>query len=394
SKCLKAVKDAFGVRQFGEISLKKNTNYRLSFWGKAGAGSTLPKIRLNFDSQITRGSYSYDAAVSDDTGVGQGWSLHCNAHAGSWAQDYCIFNSGNNDHINWIGAWGVGGSGYAVLDDIQIAPETANQVDVLMTKTTVNDLLGMSVDVTNPANQISSTRSDSLGRVRVTKSPDYGVRRNLRYDANGNVIVSGDGDGTATCLWSNGAFSGTPSSYNCLRTTGFVYDALNRLRCVKYQLSTAEMDNTGGVWPGSFTGTCPSGSQVKYYYDTYTGTPTSCSQIGSDACTDVYSCPKERLVAVQNAYSGNSLYCYYYDALGQVRKERRTIEGTTFNDIIYDYDIAGNMISLTYPNSKVATYDFNVMNQLVSVKVDGNVLQSLSYRTDGLVQTKTYKRTC
>lgn len=250
----------------------------------------------------------------------------------------------------------------------------ANQVTTI---TAYNDILGRSVDVTNPSGQVSKSRSDTLGRVRVSMSPDFGgtagSRRNLKYDANGNILLSADG-----CDFSDDFTDETRPAYNCDRYTSYTYDALNRLKTVDY----------GG-----------NGVDVTYYYDTYAGAPAACTAPATEVCDADINCPKGRLVAVTNTYSGSSTYCYYYDARGQLRKELRSIGGSPAYQLLYSYDNAGNMKTLTYPNSKVVSYDYNVLNQVETVSVGPDVLhldvlQSLSYQPDGLVQSKTYDRVC
>jgi hypothetical protein len=392
SKCLKGFKDEYAVKQYGEISLKPNTDYKLSFWGKSGTTGTIPKVRLNFDTLITRGAYSYDASVSDDR-PSDGVSLHCNVMpTSSWRQDYCIFNSGANTHMNWVGAWGLKTGGvvtdYVLIDDIQIAPATG-AMDFVRTKTTYNDVMGLSVDVTNPSNQVTNSRADALGRVRVTQNPDFGTRRNLNYDIAGNVIVSGDG--CALYSYTTGyTWDGTTARLDVLcpvsgrRLIGYAYDNLNRLRCIKYGFTTSA---DAVAWTGIFTGTCPAGSQVKYTYDGYSGTCTA----------DGYADFTGRLTMVEDSYQKASPYinCYYYDNRGRIKKEKRYIDGAIVGDgIEYNYDNAGNLLKLDYPNTDYAEYEYNVLNQLKKVKLNGNELATYNYRDDGLVLTQTYTRVC
>lgn len=390
--CLRALSrtslDLVNTRQFGDISLKPDTDYKLSFWGIYSNG-VFPRVSLNFDNAI--------AMVAQPNCVISGLNLQGTAPLSTeWAQVSCVFNSRTNDHINFVAGWGTGAPNYyAFIDDIQITPN-AGAMDYVRTKTTYNDVMGLSVDVTNPSGQVTSSRADNLGRVRVTKNPDFGYRRNLRYDVAGNVVVSGDGCSASLTI------TGTPSSYNCQRTIGYVYDSLNRLRCIKYGLSPAEVnDNPVGSWTGIFTtyaASCPS-AQVKYYYDTYTGAPAGCTSSGETCTGGVLDCPKGRLVAVENTYNANSMFCYYYDSRGQIQKEKRYIDGFLVGDgIEYEYDNAGNLIQLDYPNSDYAVYTYNQLNQLENVYLNGNdaahLLSTYAYGNDGLVESQSYKRVC
>lgn len=306
--------------------------------------------------------------------------------------------AGNASHIITTATDEAGKVSKSAIEKIGRVGETIQAVglsEAAVTSTVNNDILGRSTDTTNNAGQITKTRSDTLGRVRVSMNPDYGVRRNLKYDLNGNLILSGDG-----CLWNSGQFSwdGTDTArlgQLCSmsgRFMGYSYDSLDRLRCVKYGFASLA---DAAAWSGSFSGTCASGSQVKYYYDDYSPADLSGWCSGTAGCNSDDSCPKGRLVAVINAYSGDAKYCYFYDARGQLRKELRLIAGSTPYQLLYSYDNAGNMISMTYPNNRVVSYDYNVLNQVEAVKVDATTtLQTLLYRPDGLVQSKTYKRTC
>ncbi|MFH1917429.1 MAG: hypothetical protein ABIJ21_09280 [Nanoarchaeota archaeon] len=276
-------------------------------------------------------------------------------------KDY-VFVKVNNNRFNGGNVWS---------DGITLQKGTTD-LGFTATDTYFNDAASRSVNVKNPSQQESKTRADTLGRVRISYGPDYGTRRNLVFDDNGNVLLSADG-----CTFSEDFSSENPATYGCTRKTRLAYDSLNRLKTVDYE------DN---------------GVDVTYYYDTYNGAPSPCS--GTDNCNDIFSCPKGRLVAVENTYTGDSTYCYYYDGRGQVRKEIRHVEGQS-NDatLLYSYDNAGNMISMTYPNNKVVLYKYNVLNQLESVWIDKDpdpdfLLTTYTYYPDGLIQTKTYDNKC
>ncbi|MFH1917000.1 MAG: hypothetical protein ABIJ21_07095 [Nanoarchaeota archaeon] len=258
--------------------------------------------------------------------------------------------------------------------------------DNLLTTTKMNDIRGLSTDTLNPSGQVTYSRSDTLGRLRVAQHPDYNVRRNLKYDNNGNLLVSGeDCCPKAGCTGTTiDNFMGNPSTYQCSRYNAFSYDSLNRNTCAKYGIS--------GTDANSWAGTSCTGAHVLNYYDT-PATAIGCDNLGS-ACNDEYSCTKGQLTGVSNTYSGDFKACYYYNKRGQLTKEKRKIDNGNWYEINYAYDNAGNMLSMTYPNNKVVSYEYNILNQLLNVKVDNSLLSSYSYYPDGLIQTKTYDNKC
>ncbi|MFH1916525.1 MAG: hypothetical protein ABIJ21_04625, partial [Nanoarchaeota archaeon] len=88
--------------------------------------------------------------------------------------------------------------------------------------------------------------------------------------------------------------------------------------------------------------------------------------------------------------------CYYYDARGRVTTEYRYIDGNQIGTmpLTYQYDNAGNILALGYPNGDSATYEYNRLNQLETVRLNGELLSTYTYQPDGLVATQTYDNKC
>jgi YD repeat-containing protein len=208
------------------------------------------------------------------------------------------------------------------------------------------DPLGLRFDVINPMNQVIKTQNDMFGNMRVQYSPDFGVRRNIKYDAAGNLLVSSDGCDPFNI---EDYSSYDPSNYGCKRVIAYSYDSLDRLRCIDYD----------PVDPNGWNGSDCSGAEVYYYYDDYENAP--------DCNVDIeFNYPVGRLVEVKDYYNKeeNPYYeCYYYDIRGQVRREVRHIDGVSY-ELDYEYDNVGNLVNIIYPNGEGVAFVYDGVNRL------------------------------
>ncbi|MFH1409526.1 MAG: hypothetical protein ABIH34_06455 [Nanoarchaeota archaeon] len=218
--------------------------------------------------------------------------------------------------------------------------------------------------------QLTKTRYDNLGRQVSAYGEDFGIRRNLRYDANNNIIVSGDG-----C--SNGAlddYANIPSFYGCSRHTIFGYDSLNRLKCVDFEAGNVD----------AWLGVCGSDHDIMYYYDSYgLGCPCPSGEI-----TECF--PVGKLIRVKDTYKGD-LYetCNYYDERGQLIKEIKHISGTDYV-FKYDYDNAGNLKSMIYPTEDITEYEYDKLGRMDKVSYNGVQISDYAYNADGTLEKHVY----
>ncbi|HYV24763.1 MAG TPA: RHS repeat-associated core domain-containing protein [Pyrinomonadaceae bacterium] len=154
--------------------------------------------------------------------------------------------------------------------------------------------------------QGSQTRTfsyDSLSRLLSAVNPESGTV-NYAYDENGNLTSKTDAR---------------------LITTNYVYDALNRVISRSYQ---NDPNNTPAV---------------TYNYD-----PNIANGKG-------------RLGSV---VSSVSTYSYTnYDALGRVKNAGQTIGAQTYG-MSYSYDLAGQVLSMTYPSSHIVNYNYDNAGRL------------------------------
>jgi RHS repeat-associated protein len=193
---------------------------------------------------------------------------------------------------------------------------------------------------------------DSLGRLTSATNPESGTI-SYQYDGNSNLVLKLDPRTGGTSLPNCSiAYTGTHLA------TCYEYDALNRIKSRTY--------NDNAVTPS-----------VNYKYDSQVlpiGTPS----FERGASTG-------RLVATLYGGETSTTGNYYgYDALGRVKRSLQvTSDGQanqTYRFPNYDYDVAGNLKSETYPSGRVMAQGYDVAGRLKSVTAQQSTGE----------QTKTY----
>ena len=141
-------------------------------------------------------------------------------------------------------------------------------------------------------------------------------------------------------------------------------------------LTSCTYDRIGNVK----TKTDANGNKIVYEYDDL----NRLIKIDYPTCTDVIKNYDEatsngigRLTSVIDTFGKNT---YYYDDRGRLKKEIKTIDGTSYTTT-YDYDSADNMIRLVDPIGRATTYDYNKLNQIQSVNIN-NLLQNPGFEND------------
>jgi|GEM_PF-1765202 len=169
---------------------------------------------------------------------------------------------------------------------------------------------------------------DSLSRMLKVHHPESGTITYF-YDGNGNVLQevlpSPNQNGTAQ------------------HTISSCYDELNRATGKAYS------------WQECQNGQVPQGTAaVTYTYDTYAGS-TLGSSIG-------------RLVRTGQPSTGG--HYFTYDALGRVISTWLCLPSdcTHGASVNAQYDLAGNLTQLTYPDGRVVAYSYNSASQLNNVQ--------------------------
>ncbi|MFH1408418.1 MAG: hypothetical protein ABIH34_00780 [Nanoarchaeota archaeon] len=254
----------------------------------------------------------------------------------------------------------INGGNRAVIDGLQMEKGTVGAPFTSLLN--IFDHKSNLVKVIAPNQIVTENVYDTLGRLRATKNPDSGVSRTMKYDSNGNLILSGE-----DCDWDSGDFNSDPSTYSCERVFGFVYDDLNRLLCTNLLWQSS--------WHDSWTGTdCDQFSEsthptIEYIYDDYADS----SDCYSDTAFDY---PEGKLIAIKDRTSALvNTNCLYYDERGQLRKD--IVELTQTNPsrdesftTYYDYDDAGHNVKTTLSNDYIITSDYNEIAQLKGVNLN------------------------
>jgi len=197
---------------------------------------------------------------------------------------------------------------------------------------TTYDSLGRILTVKDQANLVTSYEYNAFGDIIQLTSPDTGITT-FTYDNKGNVLTKTD-------------------ARNVIAT--FTYDALNRLKTQSY----------------------PDISEnIVYTYDDITNGNKGIGKLTS--VTD---------------NSGST--SYFYNALGQVSKETRVIDGKTFVTQ-YHFNAAGQLTGLTYPSGRGLTYTFDTLGRVSGVnstyQTQSTVIASdLSYLAFGPMNSMTY----
>jgi len=237
------------------------------------------------------------------------------------------------------------------------------------------------VTTTDPASKQRKSVSDGLGRLSTVYEPD---------PANGNTL-------TLSTSYAYNLLDELTTVTQGSQTRTFVYDALGRL------LSSTTPE-AGRVCMGSVTGTtCNAdgydsfnnlltktdarGVQSNYIYDSlnrilgvnYINVPGSVSAM-PNICKTTGSGSNNANVCITYGTSSASFNngrptaladptgseAYIYNNLGQVTQLQKTVGSTQYN-LLYAYNLAGELTSVTYPSGRVITQNLDAIGRLSSV---------------------------
>jgi RHS repeat-associated protein len=177
------------------------------------------------------------------------------------------------------------------------------------------------------------------------------------YDSSGNLTSFTDGNGNTTFYSYDSLFGVTGVTYpdsseeifsydavgnlkqktTANGTATFTYDAVNQLTSIQYQDQ----------------------SQVTFVYDANGNRISMTDPEGTSACV--------------------------YDNCNRLLSETRTISGNPYT-VNYEYDAASRIISLTYPDQSVVTYEYDSLNRVTVV----SGYAEFTYNTDSFLETMIY----
>ncbi|MBI3319284.1 MAG: hypothetical protein HYZ89_01680, partial [Candidatus Omnitrophica bacterium] len=189
-----------------------------------------------------------------------------------------------------------------------------------MSTTYTYDALNRLTDVLDASDHPTHLTYDSLGRKLSMDDPDMG-HWTYAYDTVDNLTSQTDARGVTITL---------------------TYDALNRLTRKEY----LDAPLTSHLSP------------VTYTYDN----PLKSFSTG-------------KLTEITDG-SGSS--AFEYDTLGRLIKESKTIDGTT-STIQRTYDLLGRLLTLTYPDTEVASYTYNPQGGIETIDFFSPLTQSLTH---------------
>ncbi len=195
----------------------------------------------------------------------------------------------------------------------------------------------------------------------------------------------------------------------------FKYDALSRLTHEKQVEAVATLNNdgvkvaTGGQWTGVYKydtqsllseGTDARGVKTSFVYDglnrvstvTYSGeigfTTPNVTYTYDEAHANYFN--KGRLTKVQTAVNvaqdtPETKQIYDYDNIGQVVNHTQSIGNQSYN-LMYGYNLAGQLTSEKYPSGKVFNYTVDDYGRLATVADNQrSYLNSVSFNDKGLL---------
>ena len=246
---------------------------------------------------------------------------------------------------------------------------------------------GTVITVTDQAGKQRRQTTDALGRVARVDEPDANGNLDANgvpaqptgyeYDGNDNLIkVTQTGDGAT-------------------QERLFRYDALSRLTHERQVEATATLNDdgvkvtTGGLWtkvlkydPHSLLtdGYDARGVNTHFAYDGINRVQTVTFSDGTPTVTYTYDQArtgffnKGALTRVETA-EGNAATRpdtpatateLDYDSMGRVKGQRQAIGTQTYN-LAYGYNLAGQLVSETYPSGKVVSTNYDANGRLASV---------------------------
>ena len=144
--------------------------------------------------------------------------------------------------------------------------------------------------------------------------------------------------------------------------TDFSYDGLNRLTLIDYSDSTPD---------------------ARYFYDSQT-LPS-----GAPSYTKGFS--NGRLIAMTYGSSGSTTGTYFgYDNMGRVNVHKQVTGSNTYS-LSYTYNLAGLLVTETYPSNRALTHTYDNAGRLSQVS-DGttNFFSNLSYGSSGGLLSETW----
>jgi RHS repeat-associated protein len=242
---------------------------------------------------------------------------------------------------------------------------TTTYPDLSKTTTSYNDtsLIQSNYDQNNHRTDLLRDALQRLVGVREYYSSNNYYLTSYTYDAIGNLAKTVDPVG---------------------QQTNNTYDDLNRLVLTVFPdgyNQTQVYDNIDNL----LSKKDPNGNTISFAYDNLNRLTTTTYPDHTNA---TFSYDKNNnLVHMTNS---NATANFVYDSRNRLTGESWTIPGVGFWSITPQYDAAGNMIRMTYPDATTVNFSFDPLNRIVGAKTGTTTLATISYAIDSTVKTITY----
>ncbi|HWX54355.1 MAG TPA: RHS repeat-associated core domain-containing protein [Verrucomicrobiae bacterium] len=273
------------------------------------------------------------------TANGAGISLNYKTIGAAGNVDIAASSSSNNSSMfpngSFSGSSSLSGGVDPYSNTLSYPYATTYTYDVLNNLTAVSQAAG-NVNDQPVAGQPRSYSYDSMGRLLTMTLPESSTETNYYTDASGNAC---SGDSSLRCR--------VQDARGVVKT--FTYDGINRIIGVSYSDGT------------------PS---VSYTYDT-----GGASAYALDELTKITE--------------GSNSQTFTYDNLGRITSVAQVIDSTTYT-VVYGYNLASQVNSITYPTGRVVAQDYDAIGRLCAVGTTGSTctsgttyLTGLSYNAAG-----------
>lgn len=251
------------------------------------------------------------------------------------------------------------------------------------------DAAGRLLQLTNPAGGVSTFTYDTAGNL--TGMTDPGGTSSAGYDANGNPTSRTDANHHTTSY-----------EFNAKGQVVKSIDALGQVTLLNYDGGSGCATCAGGV-DKLTTLTDPNGQTTAFAYDTpghlvrktdplgqttsftYNSAGRLQSKTDRNNLTIGYDyTPDGKLAAI--TYPDSSQTTFDYDQRDNLSQRHDSLGTTNFNTDAaarptsltdangfvtgYQYNSAGNLVLLTYPDGKTVSYTYDLANRLTSVRAD------------------------